>query len=179
MPRLKLTASKVFRAVRALARRKVATRDVEPEEVLAKPSYEGRMILFLSICLVVSIIVVAIADKIERRLAARGDELDSVDDVSEKRAMESNGGGCSKHPSPPPMSSTRDSHAKSHRDITSSPAATSNGNDEESTFQELDDLVNDIVNSSAKMQKEKEVNETTRQFDEIIKYDNFLKLIKS
>ena len=56
---IKMAMPKLFRAVRAVASRNTAVRDVEP--VSAIHVDEGRMILSLSICLVVSVIVVAIA----------------------------------------------------------------------------------------------------------------------
>ncbi len=157
-------SKKLFGVGRALASRALASRKGAAgrgdETVLSTPFYESRMIVSFSIiCLVVSIIVVAIADEIERRSAASGpDGIDSADNASEKRAIENN-----------PIA---DSHAKSYRN-TNSPAANSkHHNDEQSTLQELDDLVKDIVNSSARMQK-------YCQLDDNVKYDNFLKLIKS
>ena len=149
---------KLFRVVRAIASRNAAVRDVEP--VSAIHADEGRMILSLSICLVVSIIVVAIADEIERRTAARGDGIDGVDV----------GAGAS--------SKSSNLHAKSHQNITSSTVVTSNSNNEEqSKLQELDDLVDDIVKSSTMIKED--ASKSTRQFDEMMKYDQFLKLIKS
>lgn len=156
--------SKLVRVCRALASRALASRTGaagkgDDETVLPTPSHEeGRMIVSI-ICLVISIIVVAIADEIERRSVASGDGIDSsADNATEKSAMEKN-----------PIGET---HAISHRN-TNSPAANSNHhNDELSTLQELDDLVNDIVSSSARMQKEV-IREKS------VEYANFLKLIKS
>jgi len=154
-----LMSKKLFGVGRALASRALASRKEaagrDDETVLSTPFYESRMMVSLSIiCLVVSIIVVAIADEIERRSAASGPVgIDSADNASEKRAIENN-----------PYRNTN------------SPAANSkHHNDEQSTLQELDDLVNDIVNSSARRQREK----NPRQLDDNVKYDNFLKLIKS
>ncbi|KAL7498867.1 hypothetical protein ACHAWT_010830 [Skeletonema menzelii] len=155
-----MTMPKLFRVVGALINQDAANKEVEP--VSATPSYEGRMIFSLSICLVVSIILVAIADDIERRSAARGDRMDSLD------------AGVP----PSSMSSIGDVHAaKSHPNVISPVAASKNSNDEQSTLQELDDLVDDIVKSSTRMKEEN--SKSTRQFDEIMKYDQFLKLIKS
>ena len=160
-----MTMQKLVRAIGALVNRNAAVRgDVEP--VSATPSDEGRMIFSLSICLVVSIIVVAIADEIERRSAACGDGMGSVDAGA----------------SPTPMSSIGDSHAaKSHRSMISSADASNNNGEQPPqtimTNNQLDDLVDDIVKTSTKMKEE--ASKSTRQFDEIMKYDQFLKLIKS
>jgi hypothetical protein len=153
MPRL-------IRAIKALASRKAATRDFE--RVLATPSFktacqedEGRMIFFLFVCLAVSLVVIAVADEIEWR--ANG-LIDTVDVVTDNCTVEKDGGLDKKHPE------------------SSTPSTTSNN--EQPTLQELDDLVNDIVKKSPR-RPQKEVSETTRQFDDIIKYDNFLKFLKS
>ena len=149
---------KLFQAVRAIVSRNAAVRDVEPVSVIHAD--EGRMILSLSICLIVSIIVVAIADEIERRTAARGDGIDGV----------GVGVGAS--------STSSNVHAKSHRNRIISPVAARNStNEEQSKLQELDDLVDDIVKSSTMMKEE--ASKSTRQFDEMMKYEQFLKLIKS
>ena len=154
---IKMAMPKLFRAARTLVSRNAAVRDVEPVSIHAN---EGRMILSLSICLVVSIIVVAIADEIERRTAARGDGIDGVDV----------GAGAS--------STSSNLHAKSHRNRIISPVAARNSNNEEqSTLQELDDLFDDIVKSSTMIKED--ASKSTRQFDEMMKYDQFLKLIKS
>ncbi len=158
--------AKLVRVGRALASRVLASRKGsagkgDDETVLPTPSHEEcRMIVSLSIiCLIVSIIVVAIADEIERRSLVNVDGIDnSAENVTENRAVEKN-----------PIGETR---AISHRNSNSPSANSNHHNDEQSTLQELDELVNDIVNSSARMQKEV-VREKS------VEYDNFLKLINS
>jgi len=153
---------KLIRAIKALISRKAATRDFEP--VLATSSFkttcqqdEGRMIFFLFVCLAVSLVVIAMADEIERRSIRV--LRHTIDVASENWAMENDGG-----------------LVKQQLETSTFPSTTYNN--DQPTLQELDVLVNDIVNSSPKISQQ-DVSETTRQFDDIIKYDNFLKLLKS
>ncbi|KAL7427361.1 hypothetical protein ACHAXM_000814 [Skeletonema potamos] len=97
------------------------------------------------------------ADEIERRSIRV--LRHTIDVASENWAMENDGG-----------------LVKQQLETSTSPSTTYNN--DQPTLQELDVLVNDIVNSSPKI-SQKDVSETTRQFDDIIKYDNFLKLLKS
>lgn len=146
---------KLVRATKAFASRTAAIRNFEPDPH-DDEGREGRMVLALSICLVISLLIVAIADEIERRSFVCERKGDSVDTVLEKIAVEEN---------------------RSPQQNTIPPVATPTNNAEQS-LQELDELVNDIVNSSARA-SQKEVSESTRQFDEMMKYDKFLKLLKS
>lgn len=110
------------------------------------------VILFLLVSLLLSLFVVVVADEIERR------HVKSTA-VSDKWALEN--GEFVNLPFPTPNASIRDSHTQSAMVDFRPPSP----NHDRPTMKELDDLVDDVA--------------ATRQFDEIMKYDKFLKLLKS
>ena len=173
---LAMVLPKLSRAIRAVGSRKTVG-DCEPVQVKSffkiawqDNNEEGRMILMLLFILLLSIVAIAIADEIDRRHANRlvGNNVGAG---SNKWALKH--GGFVQLPFPTPMSSVRDSCSP-----TASPSAETII--AQPKLQGLGPLADDIGKSTPSRAQisQKGESSATRQFDEIIKYDKFLKMLK-
>ena len=171
---------KLSRAIRVVGSRKTANGDCEPVQVKSffkiawqDNNEEGRMILLLLFILFLSIVAIAIADEIDRRHANR--LVDNVGARSNKWALKH--GGFVQLPFPTPMSSVRDSQTHPCSPTASPSAETIIA---QPKLQDLGPLADDIGKSTPTRTKisQKEESSATRQFDDIIKYDKFLKMLK-
>ena len=170
-----MVLTKLSQAIRAVGSRKTADGDCEPVQVksffkIAWQDNEGRMIIMLLFLLLLSIVAIAIADEIDRRHANRlvGNNVGAG---SNKWALKH--GGFVQLPFPTPMSSVRDSCSP-----TASPSAETII--AQPKLQGLGPLADDIGKSTPSRAQisQKGESSATRQFDEIIKYDKFLKMLK-
>jgi len=171
---------KLSQAIRAVGSRKTTNGDCEPVQVksflkIAWQDNEGRMILMLLFILLLSLVAIAIADEIDRRRANRL-VSNNVGAGSNKWALKH--GGFVQLPFPTPMSSVRDSQTHPCSPTASPSAETIIA---QPKLQGLGPLADDIGKSTPSRTQisQKGESSATRQFDEIIKYDKFLKMLKS
>ena len=163
----------------AVGSRKTGNGDCEPIQIksffkIAWQDNEGRMIIMLLFIFLLSLVAIAIADEIDRRHANRlvGNKVGAG---SNKWALKH--GGFVQLPFPTPMSSVRDSQTHPCSPTASPSAETIIA---QPKLQGLGPLADDIGKSTPSRTQisQKGESSATRQFDEIIKYDKFLKMLK-
>lgn len=172
---------KLFQAIRAVGSRKAANGDCESIQAQSffkiawqDNNEEGRMIAVLLFFLFLSIVVIAIADEIDRRRANR---LVGNNEGAGSNKWALKHGGFVRLPFPTPMSSVRDSNSHPCSPPLSSSAETIIA---QPKLKGIGQLADDIGKSTPTRTKisQKEESAATRQFDDIIKYDKFLKMLK-
>ena len=179
---LAMVPPKLFQAIRAVGSRKAANGDCEPIEQAQSffkiawqdNNEEGRMIAVLLFFFFLSIVVIAIADEIDRRRANR---LVGINEGAGSNKWALKHGGFVQLPFPTPMSSVRDSNSHPCSPPLSSSAETIIA---QPKLKGIGQLADDIGKSTPTRTKisQKEESSATRQFDDIIKYDKFLKMLK-
>ena len=170
---------KLFQAIRAVGSHKTTNENCEPVQgksflKIAWQDNEGRMIVVLLFFLFLSIVVIAIADEIDRRRANR---LVGNNEGAGSNKWALKHGGFVQLSFPTPMSSVRDSNSHPCSPPLPSSAETIIA---QPKLQGIGSLADGIGKSTPTRTKisQKEESSATRQFDDIIKYDKFLKMLK-